>query len=78
MAQLRSIPSLSGPVTVGNSNQCSMNLVTTHTLRVDTQPDPLTDQLRAFWELESLGIKPNEKSVYDDSRNDIKFREGRY
>ena len=65
---------LSGPVTVGNSNQCSMNLVTTHTLRVD----PLTGQLRAFWELESLGIKPNEKSVYDDSRNDLKFREGRY
>ena len=49
-----------------------MNLVTIHTLRVYTQPDPLNDQLVAFWELELLGIKPNERSVYDDSRSDIK------
>ena len=43
---------LSGAVMVGNSDQCSMNLVTTHTLRVDTQPDPLTDQLGSLsrWE----------------------------
>ena len=69
---------LSGPIAVGGSNQCSTNLITTHVLRVDTQPDPLNDQLRAFWELESLGIQPNEKSMYDDSRSTIKLREGRY
>ena len=40
---------LSGPIAVGGFNQCSMNLVTTHVLRVDVQPDPLNDQLRAFW-----------------------------
>ena len=55
-----------------------MNLVTTHVLRFDTQPDPLNDQLRAFWELESLGIQPNEKTMYDDCNSNIKFREGRY
>ena len=69
---------LLGPIAIGGSNQCSMNLVTTHVLRVDTQPDPLNDQLRAFWELESLGIQPNEKTMYDDCNSNIKFREGRY
>ena len=69
---------LSGPITVKGPNQCSTNLVTTHVLRIDAQPDPLNDQLRAFWELESLGIHPNEKSMYDDSISNIKFREGRY
>ena len=69
---------LSGPIAVGSLNQCTTNLVTTHVLRVDVQPDALNDQLRAFWELESLGIQPNEKSVYDNSSESIKFREGRY
>ena len=68
----------SGPIAVGDLNQCSTNLVTTHVLRVDTQPDPLDDRLRAFWELKSLGIQPNEKPMCDDSSSNIKFREGRY
>ena len=50
---------LSGPIAVGDSNQCSTNLVTTHVLRVDAQPDPLNDQLRAFgslnhWEYDQM------------------------
>ena len=63
---------------VKGPNQCSTNLVTTHVLRVDVQPDPLSEQLRAFWELESLGIRPDEKSVHDGTSSSIKFREGRY
>lgn len=47
-------------------------------LRVDAQPDPLDNQLRAFWELESLGIQPNEKVIHDNSSGNITFREGRY
>ena len=69
---------LSGPTAVECPERCSANLVTTHVLRVDMQPDPLNDQLRAFWELESLGINPNEKGVHDDPCIDIKFVEGRY
>ena len=69
---------LSGPTAVKGPNQCSTNLVTTHVLRIDAQPDPLNNQLRAFWELESLGINPNEKNMYDDSSSNIKLKEGRY
>ena len=38
---------------------------------------PLNNQLRVFWELESLGIQPNEKNMYDDCISNIKSREGR-
>ena len=69
---------LSGPIEAGGSNQCSTNLVTTHVLRANTQPDHLVDRLKAFWELESLGIQPNEKTMYDNSTSNIKLREGRY
>ena len=39
---------------------------------------PLEEGLRAFWELESLGISMSEKSVYDDFREHIQFKDGRY
>ena len=52
---------LSGPIAVRGPKQCSTNLVTTHVLRVDTEPDSLNDQLESFWELEALGIQLNEK-----------------
>jgi hypothetical protein len=67
-----------GLIWSNSSWKLDTNLVTTHVLRVDVEPDALNDQLRAFWELESLGIQPNEKSVYDYSSESIKFREGRY
>ena len=47
----------------------SVNLTTPHVLRVDTQPQEpktLDEQLRSFWELESLGIQPEEKTLYDE------------
>lgn len=69
---------LSGPMAIQGMNQCSTNLIITHVLRADTQTDSLGDQMRAFWELESLGIQPNEKPMCDDFSSNIKFREGRY
>ena len=69
---------LSGPVPGEIASLCSTNLVTTHVLRVDTQPDPLDSCLKAFWELESLGIQPFEKTQYDEAYSTIKFKEGRY
>ena len=69
---------LSGPITaMSGSNLCSTILVT-HVLRVDAEPDPLSDQLKAFWELKSLGIQLNEGSVYDEANSNIKFRGGKY
>ena len=39
----------------------------------------LDEQLRSFWELESLGIQKREKTLYyDDLATHIAFRGGRY
>ena len=55
---------VSGPITAtSGSNLCSTNLVT-HVLRVDGEPEPLSDQLKAFWEFESLGIYSQMRVVY--------------
>ena len=42
-----------------------MNLVHTHAMRVDTEEITLEKQLSKFWELDSLGISPQENSVYE-------------
>ncbi|MBA4719445.1 MAG: hypothetical protein HRO68_10275 [Nitrosopumilus sp.] len=51
---------LSGPVPGMKQDQLAVSLVSTHTLKVDTNDvsteSNLNDTLRAFWELESLGI----------------------
>lgn len=59
---------------VGGSNQCSTNLITTHVLRVDVQPDPLNNQLKAFWEVELLGMQLKKSILYDGSSSNINFR----
>jgi len=58
-----------------------MHLTTTHVLRADAQQTEsvgLDEQLRSFWELESLGIQEEEKTLYDDFANNITFSDGRY
>ena len=52
----------------------------THTLKVGIclHSDSSLEGLRAFWELESLGISTNDKSVYDDFCVQIQFKNGRY
>ncbi len=72
---------LSGPVQLPELHQSSVSLVTTHTLRVDSQQldtAKLDDRLRSFWELESLGIQNPESSVYEDFGNNVHFKDGRY
>lgn len=72
---------LSGPVSAEELTHCSANLVTTHALRVDVQlgePDGLEEQLRSFWDLESLGIVGAEKTLYDEFLNTVTVRDGRY
>ena len=65
---------LSGPIPVGTPNLCTTNLVTTQVLRVDTQVEFLDKSLKAFWELESLGIQPDEKSLCDCTISMLKFK----
>lgn len=72
---------LSGPTSARGSVNCSMNLTTTHMLRIEAQSlesRSLDEQLRSFWELESLGIQEEEKTLYDDFTTRVAFRDGRY
>jgi len=73
---------LSGPASTEGLTNCSTNLVTTHDLiRVDSQPDEpdsLGEQLRAFWDLESLGVVSTKKTPYDDFLNMVTIQNGRY
>jgi hypothetical protein len=59
------------------------NLVATHVLRCATSPSTNTKSqgidkdLRAFWDLESLGILKPERSVHDEFEGTITFKDGR-
>ena len=73
---------LAGPVE-GISSHTSTNLVVTHTMTTDAYVSQDTDQeldrkLKLFWDLESLGIRPNEATVYTEFENTIRFSGGRY
>ena len=72
---------LSGPFSHNEPGQCATNLSVTHVLHSEShsiEPCSLNDQLRAFWELESLGIQDEEKTLYDEFTGTIKFENGRY
>ena len=71
---------LSGPVSGRSQKATSVNLVTTHALLVDTyQPqESLDHRLKQFWDLESMGIRPNEHSVYDNFETGILYNGERY
>ena len=75
---------LSGPVTDATNETTSIvNLVNTHVLKCAAQPfnpEPpdVTRELRRFWELESLGVFPNDESVYERFTQSIKQKDKRY
>ena len=72
---------LSGPLqgTVQGEKHFS-NLVVTHSLKCAAQPvnvnETLEQDLKKFWELESIGIKS--QSLYDEVTEAIAFKNGRY
>ena len=72
---------LSGPIqsteSVVQSTAC---VVTTHLLQADSRPVgsvQLSEQLRSFWELESLGIH-EDKTLYGEFVKHVSFQDGRY
>ena len=72
---------LSGPSSHCKPDRCAMNLSVTHVLHVETvseSPCALDDQLRGFWELESLGVRDEERTLYDDFTGVVRFENGRY
>ena len=79
---------LSGPVQGGSTlNSTQVNFTNTHALRVDTHDQfmdesfenrALERKLAEFWDLEAIGISPEEKSVYERFNEDITFKDGGY
>ena len=73
---------LSGPIHGATQDDRQQNnLVTTHVLKSAVKPVDVTNEgldgnLRTFWELESLGIKP--KSLYEEFEEKISFKNERY
>jgi hypothetical protein len=71
---------LSGPAPAAGSDKRSFSLVTTHTLHVGSLPcdaKSVNDTLQSFWDLESLGIKEPDRSVFTEFEESIQFRNGR-
>ena len=72
---------LSGPVGSTSDNHTIASLPTRHTLHITHSPDSsnsLDNSLKAFWELESLGIKQDKPSVYEEFTKNIEFMNGCY
>ena len=80
---------LSGPLPQELSSESEVNLTTCHTLRLDTSNpcsiianeknrDPLVEEMKKFWELESIGVLSNEASVHDKFLDTIHKRDSRY
>ena len=69
---------LSGPVPGVSHGGTSVNFVSTHVLKVECSDCDLDTTLKAFWDLDTLGIKDNESSVYEDFIQTIDFKNGRY
>eukprot|EP00731_Ephydatia_muelleri_P005954 Em0003g202a len=73
---------LSGPVKGLSTETTSVNLLSCHVLNVgmlsphsDTKMEQI---LHSFWDLETLGIKSQEGSVYDNFMRTISYEDGRY
>ena len=73
---------LSGPTLSPSTASCtSTHITTTHLLQVDSQSTglaQLAEQLKSFWELESLGVLEEEKSLCDEFASTVTFQDGRY
>lgn len=69
------------PPTVIFPNACAVNLSVTRVLHngvFSDKPSALEDQLRSFGELEAIGIRNEEKTLYDYFAGVVKFEDGRY
>ena len=72
---------LSGPADIPDQHVSSVNIVPSHTLRVDSHPqaeEGLDATLKMFWELESLGIGDGDVSALEDFDKGIVFKDGWY
>ena len=51
-----------------------------HVLKISCQENHnhLNKEMHRFWNLDAIGISPNESSVYEKFENNIKFKDNRY
>ena len=67
---------LSGPIYM---NSCFSGVVSTHSLFVTESPEvELNKTVQKFWDLESIGILPDEKDFTEEFREKIQFVDDRY
>ena len=69
---------LSGPM---KFSEYSNNIVSTHVMKIvcESREDKLlSEEVKNFWKLETIGIKEDEQSVYDKFNDEIEFAEGRF
>ena len=74
---------LSGPATGLSCESTSMGLFSCHTLKAEVSTigctdATLNDTLKKFWDLEAIGIKAEESSVYEEFTQNVVFQDGRY
>ena len=71
---------LSGPLTAKRPVAVSVNLASTHVLKVDIalQDETLGDKINEFWSLDSIGICDKESSIYEECIDKIEFVNNRY
>ena len=73
---------LSGPYEWNNQGSAAVNLATTHVLSIEFNEEQeealLSSEIEKFWNLDTVGIKHNETSVYEKFMDEVKFKEGRY
>ena len=69
----------SGSSATGGGHQQSVHLIAMHVMKVEcSEIDPLTEQVSRFWDLDSIGIKENEPSVYETLVENMKHDRTRY
>ena len=75
---------LSGPTHCLDSCTSAVNVITSHTLKIDSQEvQSQTDEgmdvtLQQFWDLESLGVKGDDRGTLENFDENIIFKDGRY
>ena len=66
---------LSGPI--GNGYSKFSGIVSTHSLKIATESG-LDKKLDKFWDLESVGVLPQERTFLDEFKDSVKFDGSRY
>ena len=73
---------LSGPTCSSDEGASAVIVITTHTLRIDSQEvkadEGMDLTLQQFWDLESLGIRSDETSTLENFDETIVFKNGHY